>query len=539
MSGSAVVTVNALPAVFNVTGGGSYCSSGAGVAVGLSGSATGVSYLLRRGATNLSTLNGTGAAISFGNQTVAGIYTVVATTTSSGCTNDMNGSATVAVIAGPAVFSVTGGGSYCSGGAGVAIGLSGSTSGVNYQLNRGAVNVATLAGTGSAISFGNQTVAGTYTVVAIAAGCSNVNMSGNAVVAVSALPTLFNVTSAGGTGGATQTLFAPSDVPLAPTNNDGRALEAGMRFRATQNGTVNGIRYYKGAGTTGTHTGHLWTNTGILLASVTFTGETASGWQEALFSTPVAITAGVTYVASYFSPSGQYPSTVNYFTTAKVNGSLRGLANNEDGLNGVYRYSNVTAFPTVGHRSSNYWVDVVFAASTGGSCNSTVGLSGSQTGVNYQLIRNGSPTVSTVAGTGSAISFGTQTITGTYTVVATNAANCTVSMNGNASITCISTRTDGVTTDIITKAEPAPLRIDIAAYPNPSETHFNVTVKSPLKETVEVRMYDISGRVIEMRRGAPDQVLRFGENVAAGMYLLEARQQGIKGNPTIKVIKQN
>ena len=38
---------------------------------------------------------------------------------------------------------------------------------------------------------------------------------------------------------------------------------------------------------------------GVSLATATFTNETASGWQEVLFSTPVAITAGVTYVASY------------------------------------------------------------------------------------------------------------------------------------------------------------------------------------------------------------------------------------------------
>ena len=35
---------------------------------------------------------------------------------------------------GPSAFAVTGGGSYCTGGTGVAVGLAGSASGVNYQL---------------------------------------------------------------------------------------------------------------------------------------------------------------------------------------------------------------------------------------------------------------------------------------------------------------------------------------------------------------------------------------------------------------------
>ena len=44
----------------------------------------------------------------------------------------------------------------------------------------------------------------------------------------------------------------------------------------------------------------LWSSTGTLLATGTFSNETASGWQELDFSSPVAVTAGTTYVASYF-----------------------------------------------------------------------------------------------------------------------------------------------------------------------------------------------------------------------------------------------
>src|SRR6185436_6813211 len=84
-----------------------------------------------------------------------------------------------------------------------------------------------------------------------------------------------------------------------------------------------------------------------------------------LFSSPVAVTAGVTYVAGYFSPSGDYPATKPYFTQAVVNGPLRGLADGEDGPNGVYRYGATAAFPNSSFQSSNYWVDVVFSSSSG------------------------------------------------------------------------------------------------------------------------------------------------------------------------------
>ncbi|MES2704102.1 MAG: Ig-like domain-containing protein [Bacteroidota bacterium] len=90
----------------------------------------------------------------------------------------------------PTAYSVTGGGAYCAGGSGVTIGLSGSQSGVTYQLYNGAAAVGTaVAGTGGTLSFGLLTAAGTYTVLATGstAGCTT-PMTGSAVVTVNPLP---------------------------------------------------------------------------------------------------------------------------------------------------------------------------------------------------------------------------------------------------------------------------------------------------------------------------------------------------------------
>ncbi|MEQ1744256.1 MAG: hypothetical protein ABMA02_02440 [Saprospiraceae bacterium] len=187
------ITVNPLPTVFSVTGGGAYCSPGAGVPVGLDGSQSGVNYQLKRNNVNVGApVAGTGAAISFGNQTAAGTYTVTANGATTNCSNNMTGSAVVVENPTPTAFNMTGGGAYCSPGAGVPVGLSGSQSGVNYQLLRGGVNVgAPVAGTGNALAFGNQTVAGSYTVVATHTngGCT-ANMNGTAVVVANPKPTL-------------------------------------------------------------------------------------------------------------------------------------------------------------------------------------------------------------------------------------------------------------------------------------------------------------------------------------------------------------
>jgi beta-lactam-binding protein with PASTA domain len=110
--------------------------------------------------------------------------------------------------------------------------------------------------------------------------------------------------------------------------------------------------------------GRLWTNTGTLLATATFTNETASGWQQVAFSTPVAVTANTTYVASYHTNVGNYAVNVNYFATTGIdNAPLHALATGVSGGNGVFIYG-ASAFPTQTFNASNYWVDVVFTSAS-------------------------------------------------------------------------------------------------------------------------------------------------------------------------------
>jgi len=258
------VTVNPLPTIYNVTGGGSFCSGGTGVSVGLSSSDLTADYeLFLNGVTTSNILAGIGAALDFGLQTSAGIYTIVATDATTSCTSTMNSSATVTVnslplatitpngattfcdgqnvilqatIAGgntyqwqessvdvagavssaytattsgnytvivnnsdgcadtssvttvtvnslPTLYNVTGGGSYCSGGTGVSVGLPNSDLSVNYELYLNSVTTTNiLAGTGVSIDFGLQTLVGTYTIVATDATNCTSTMNSSAVI---------------------------------------------------------------------------------------------------------------------------------------------------------------------------------------------------------------------------------------------------------------------------------------------------------------------------------------------------------------------
>ncbi len=170
-------------------------------------------------------------------------------------------------------------------------------------------------------------------------------------------------TAAPSTSGCPCTIWAPTATPATAADPDTGGIEVGVKFRASQSGTVTGIRFYKGTTNTGTHTGSLWSRTGTRLGTVTFSGESAGGWQQATFATPVAVTAGTTYVASYFAPAGHYAVSESYFTAATTRGPLTALKNGTDGTNGVYAYGSASAFPTSSYKSSNYWVDVVFATS--------------------------------------------------------------------------------------------------------------------------------------------------------------------------------
>src|SRR5690606_30036644 len=165
--------------------------------------------------------------------------------------------------------------------------------------------------------------------------------------------------SAGVTG---VSLFDDTAVPANVTVNDGASVELGMRFSVAQAGTINGVRFYKGPQNTGTHTGSLWTSTGTKLGSVTFTNETATGWQSASCDTPIAVTAGTSYVVSYHTTSGYYSATSAAFNSGYNNNDITALptASGAGNGNGLYSYGSSSVFPTNSWNATNYWVDVYY-----------------------------------------------------------------------------------------------------------------------------------------------------------------------------------
>ncbi len=146
-------------------------------------------------------------------------------------------------------------------------------------------------------------------------------------------------------------------------------LTLGTKFKSSVAGDVLGVRYYKKAGNAAC-TVKLWGPTGTLLATKDNTTESASGWQEALFDTPVAISAETTYTVSYeptvFTNNIAFYDTADYFNTARVVDVLTGYA--AGGVspgNGVF--NTASGYPnTYNNGAESYFVNPVFRYGTGG-----------------------------------------------------------------------------------------------------------------------------------------------------------------------------
>jgi hypothetical protein len=301
----------------------------------------------------------------------------------------------------------------------------GTTAQTAFTINNGSASTATVTG---------LTLGTAYTFTVAAANSVGTGAASPASGAVTPEDTIFDFTA-----------------PAVSDAGDPSSLEVGVKFTASVSGQITGVRFFKSVTNTGTHVGSLWSASGTLLASATFANESASGWQSVTFSSPVAITAGTTYVAGYFDPNGHYSATSSGFNSAFTNSPLTALANTTS-ANGVYAYSSASTFPTNSYSASNYWVDVLFGPTAPGQVSNVTASAGNASAtVNWTPPSGGGATSyivtpylgstaqapTTVTGTPPATSV---TITGltpgtayTFTVQAANAnGNGQVSAHSNS-----------------------------------------------------------------------------------------------------------
>ena len=371
-----------------------------------------------------------------------GTYTITLTASNDQCQSGSVISHMVTINPFPALFTVTGGGEYCSGGAGVLVGLSDSEPGVNYRLFINGVTIGGIvAGTGLPIIFGNQSAPGIYTVHATnqVTSCSN-TMTGSVSIVINPLPT----------------------------------ANAGLD-QIIPYGTSSILGGTAGAGTA--PLSYLWTPAGsIASGGTTLTPQTTNLYTSTTFTLLVTDSKGCTASDNVIVSSGGNPLSVICNATPGTicnNGASVQLYAVAAGGSGTYDYSwvsnpvgspvwtstlpNPVVNPTV---TTTYTVTVndgfntaitqvavtvnpsplVYVLTGGGEfCSGgsgvQIGLSGAQMGISYQLFLNGMPVGPAMMGTGGPIIFGIFTTGGAYTAVATNiVTSCSSMMAGNASI---------------------------------------------------------------------------------------------------------
>jgi len=156
--------------------------------------------------------------------------------------------------------------------------------------------------------------------------------------------------------------WSSDTIPGTASVNDTNSVELGVKFRSDLNGLITGIRFYQT--NPGTYQATLWSLSGQKLASSSVTS-TVSGWQQVNFSSPVAITAGTVYIASYYAPNGKYAAnnSPEFIIAGVDNPPIHLLQDGVSGSNGLFQYSATTTFPTNSYQSNNYWVDLLFRTS--------------------------------------------------------------------------------------------------------------------------------------------------------------------------------
>jgi hypothetical protein len=513
MSGSVTITVNTPPTAYSVTGGGAYCTGTSGPHVGLANSTVGVNYQLYLGGIAVGApVAGVGGALDFGAQVSGGTYTVVGTSAATGCSTTMTGSAFISVSSIPSTFTVSGGGSMCSGTPGLHVLLSGSSVTVTYYLYRNGVGIGSLAGTGSPLDYGAYTTAGTYTVSAMSTltGCSS-NQPGSAVITVVAPP------SAG-------TITGPSVVATGATITLVDATPGGTWSSSNAHATVSPVGVVTGV-SAGAVTISYSVSNGVCTISalkyITETGPTPPPPAGVISGNTTICVGGVTDLTSSVSGGTWTSGNTNVATVDPLLGRVQavneGIApisytvDGSEGLNTVVMPVTVAGAPQGITLSANPGLTI----QAGQSVTFTVATSNPAAVEKYQWYRNG--------------------------VAISNADRTKITLSDLSDNEMIACDVTGICGDPVRKSVVvsfagqgtviATQAATITVQPNPGRDVFNVVGTlgtSVSEEEVQLDMTDVLGKVIysnrvTARNGMLNESIRLTGNVASGVYLLNIR----------------
>jgi hypothetical protein len=164
--------------------------------------------------------------------------------------------------------------------------------------------------------------------------------------------------------------------PPGTANYSGNAVNLGVKFRTSTQGTMTHCWFYKIATDTGTHVCTVYrVFDGSTVGTVDFADESASGWQDQAFASPLNIAADEDYIVTVSHPTGNWTGTTDYFASTYTNGNLTATTEGTD-YAGRYVYGASMAYPT-NDSARNYWTDFTMSyAGAGGPWQCTVSRTG-------------------------------------------------------------------------------------------------------------------------------------------------------------------
>ncbi len=365
------ITVNPLPTLFSVTGGGSYCAGGLGLPVGLSGSVSGTSYQLFNGTSGGITLAGSGGVLNFGTQTSAGTYTVVATT-SSGCSRTMTGSVTITVN--PLPSSITGPTALC---VGATVTETDGTPGGIWSTATGLFSIGSGSGAVTGISTGSGTITYTLPTTCYTTATINVTTGTTAITGPGTVCAGATITLTDGSGGGVWSSSLVSHASIGSLSGMVTGIAAGTTT----------ITYSLGSGCTATTTITVSaspaaiTGAGSLCAGATTTlsdATTGGMWSAGAGSVSVSGSGVVTGVSTgtdtvYYTAAGCSATKV-----ITVNATPTPIS----GLGTVCTGAQITATDGV---SGGIWSTAAATLTIGSASGTITGITSGTGGITYSI----------------------------------------------------------------------------------------------------------------------------------------------------------
>ncbi len=510
--------VNPVPA--GISGPAAVCE---GAAVVLTNSSTGGMWSSADG--SIATIDGDGmvTGVAAGSTTVTYEFTTGCRVVRSIIVNPL-----------PVAMTVTGGGSYCEGGAGVLVGVDGSELSTQYRLLHGTSTVQTVTGSGAAFDFARQTSAGTYMVTATSpAGCVR-SMNGSAAVSINSLVTVSVTVSsdmgdrvcngssvtytANGVNGGTTPLYDwkvnGTSVAATPTYNyvpaDGDVVS--VAYTSSEacpvNATVNGAMTMEVLANL-TPSVSITATTGDTLCdgnTATFAATAVNGGDAAMYTWVVNgnTIAGVTGSGYSYVPAD------NDVVKVMLNSSYECVTENDVNSNSVTMQVDEIYVPIV-----ELMVSPGLVVAEGTAVTFTANAIKAGTAPTYQWLVNGN------------------VVNG-----ATQPAYTTAKLNNGDSVTCVVMATDRCNNtsinSVVMTVTPATgvvmtglSQSELRLIPNPNTGVFRVTgtLGVQTEEEVQLEVTNMLGQVVyhgvaKSRGGVLDAGIELGNNLANGMYML-------------------